>query len=293
MNPKNNKPSQFQPTGSTTMQMLMVPVSIVLAAVIIMVAILISATAILDRDQIVTKSTLKQTLADALKEANVTAGTGTTPTPAVTVSLDQVKGLVKEGNIVFGKADSKVIFVEFSDPSCPYCHVAGGKDAELNKQMGDQFKLVADGGTYVAPVVEMKKLVDEGKAAFVWLYSNGHGNGEVGTQALYCSYEKGKFWEVHDLLMNQKGYDLLNTTVKNDVAQSDKVAEFTKDVIDPTFMRDCIKSGKYAQRVAADNQLSSQFGIGGTPGFFINSQSFAGAYSYTEMKSTVDQALSS
>ena len=53
---------------------------------------------------------------------------------------------------MFGKKDSKILFVEFSDPSCPFCHVAAGKNPELNKQAGAQFTMEKDGGTYVPPV---------------------------------------------------------------------------------------------------------------------------------------------
>lgn len=76
------------------------------------------------------------------------------------------------------------------------------------------------GGTYVAPVPEMKRLVDEGKAAFVFIYTNGHGNGEMGTKAMYCAHEKGNFWPVHDKLMSSEGYGLLNDVVKNDKTKS-------------------------------------------------------------------------
>lgn len=66
------------------------------------------------------------------------------PAP-VTVTLDQIKGLFGQNIVKFGDPNSKLLLVEFSDPSCPYCHIAGGKDPELNKQVGQQFLLVADG----------------------------------------------------------------------------------------------------------------------------------------------------
>ena len=210
---------------------------------------------------------------------------------AVQVTQDQIKGLFDGKNISFGDKNKKLVFVEFSDPSCPFCHVAAGKNGALNKQMGTQFILKTDGGTYVAPVPEMKKLVDSGKASMVWLYANGHGNGEMGTKALYCANEKGRFWEVHDLLMDADGYTLMNTTVKNDKAQSGAVADFLKKVIDPGFMKSCLDGGKYEDRLAADMQTATQFGFNGTPSFFVNTQNFAGAYSFTEMQSVVDAAL--
>jgi len=210
---------------------------------------------------------------------------------APTVTIEQLKGLFGNGNITFGNKDSKLIFVEFSDPSCPYCHVAGGKNGPLNKQVGTQFILKADGGTYVAPVPEMKKLVDAGKAAMVWIYANGHGNGEMATKALYCANEKGKYWEASDLLMSEAGYTLLNTTVKNDKTQSGAVAEFLKSAVDSRFMKSCLDSGKYDSRLTSDMAIAQKFGFNGTPSFFVNTKNFAGAYNFTDMQADVDAAL--
>ena len=207
------------------------------------------------------------------------------------VSLETIKSLFDKDLIKIGDKDSKVIFVEISDPSCPYCQAAAGLNPTLNNQMGPQFKLVKDGGTYVAPVIEMKKLVDAGKASFVWIYSPGHGNGELGTKALYCANEKGKFWEAQDLLMTSKGYDLLNNTIKNDITKSGTLVTFLKSAVDSTFLKECLDSGKYDARLANDTQIASSLGFQGTPDFFVNDKNFAGAVSYEQMRSVVDGAL--
>ncbi len=210
---------------------------------------------------------------------------------AVNVSLDQIKALFTDKNIMFGKKESKVLFVEFSDPSCPFCHVASGKNPELNKQAGAQFTLEKDGGTYLPPVPEMKKMVDSGKAAYVWLYANGHGNGELATKALYCAKEKGKFWEVHDLLMSAAGFDLVNNKVKNDVSKSGDMADFLKSAVKTDDMKKCLESGKYDDRIAGDMAIAQQIGFKGTPSFFVNTTNFAGAYSYKDMAPAVEEAL--
>lgn len=224
-----------------------------------------------------------------------TAGTQTADTNAQPtrppVSIDLIKGVFKKEVVKFGDENKKLLFVEVADPSCPYCHVAAGLNPELNSQMGDRFKLVSDGGTYSAPVLEMKKLVDEGKASFAWIYSPGHGNGEMGTKALYCANEKGKFWEAHDLMMTNKGYDFLNNTVKNDKTKSQDLANFLASAVDSSFIKSCLDSGKYDSRLQNDIALAQSLGVSGTPGFFVNSQIYAGAYSFTDMKSAVDQAL--
>ena len=208
------------------------------------------------------------------------------------VTTAQIKDLLGDkNNITFGNKNSKLIFVEFSDPSCPFCHVAAGLNGSLNKQMGTQFTLVADGGAYVAPVPEMKKLVDQGKAAFVWLYANGHGNGELATKALYCAYEKGKFWQIHDRLMTSEGYELINNTVKNDKANSGKLAEFFRDQMNVNDMKSCLEGGKYDGRIAADMGVATKMGFSGTPHFFVNTTPFVGAYGFKDMQTAVDGVL--
>ncbi len=212
------------------------------------------------------------------------------PAPT-TVDMAKVKALFADkSNLVFGDPNSKLLFVEFSDPSCPYCHVAGGLDAPLNKQAG--FTLASDGGTYQPAVPEMRKLVEAGKAAFAWVYVPGHGNGEMGTMALYCANEQGKFWAVHDLLMSDTGYNELNNVVRNDRSKSGDMATFLKTAIDPTFMKSCLDSGKYAPRLASDTQLGSSFGASATPTFLVNDQVIEGAMAWDQgFKSIVDPLL--
>lgn len=213
------------------------------------------------------------------------------PPPDAQVTADQLKEVFAKALIKFGDANKKLMLVEVGDPSCPYCHVAGGLNPTLNNQIGEQFKLVAEGGKYVAPIPEMKKLLDAGKASFVFLYSPGHGNGEMGTKALYCAFEKGKFWEVHDKLMTNEGYSIINETVKNDKTKAKELADFLKSVFNPADMQKCLESGKYDSRLQEDVTLATSVGIRGTPGFLVNTAKFAGAYSFTDMKPAVDAAL--
>lgn len=206
---------------------------------------------------------------------------------AQTVTLDTIKALFNDKNIVLGEKTAKNLLVEVADPSCPYCHIAAGHNPSLNKQIGDRFTLASDGGSYVAPVPEMKKLVDSGKAALVWIYTPGHGNGEMGTKAMYCAYEKDKFWPVHDKLMTSEGYTLLNDQVKNDKTKSQELANFLSAVFNAADMKACLDSGKYDAKLTEDVSAARSLGISGTPGFFINTTNFAGAYSWKDMESSV------
>lgn len=240
-------------------------------------------------------------LETAVKDAGTKTNTETTAAadqqqaaPAVKADLNTIKGLFDMNLIKFGDAGRKLLFVEFGDPSCPFCHVAAGKNPELNRQMDsktNRFQLVSDGGLYLAPVPEMKKLVDSGKASLVMIYTPGHGNGEMGMKAMYCAYEAGRFWQVHDTLYTMKGYEMLNNTVKNDKANSGVLADFLKGAMDAKKMKDCLDSGKYDSRIDEDVMLAEKTGAEGTPGFYINDKFFNGAYSYNDMKSVADAAL--
>jgi protein-disulfide isomerase len=239
-------------------------------------------------------------LGNALRAGGFSTGTGTavTTTPSTTdtgtvtnVTQDQILALFQTDNMTFGNKDSNLLIVEVADPSCPYCHIAAGLNPELNKSAGSQFTLVADGGSFVAPVPEIRKLVEEGKAGYVWIYSNGHGNGEMGTKAMYCAYENGKFWEVHGLLFTSAGYDIINNTIKNDKGQAQTLANFLASAMNAQEMVSCLNSGKYDDRIAADQATANSLGVTGTPGYFINTRMFPGAYSFTEMQSTIEAAL--
>lgn len=237
-----------------------------------------------------------------------TAGTQTTAGTAqqqqeVQVTQDQIKALFANEKLIrLGDANRKLLITVVEDPSCPYCHIASGEDPELNKAAGAQFTMSSDGGTYVPPVQEMRKLVESGDASMVYIYTPGHGNGEMGHKALLCANDAGKFWPVHDLLYSDKGYEILNGTdisnqpvtgviVKNDKTKSGELANFLKSAMDPNQMKACLDSGKYDNSLSEETAIAASLGVSGTPGFFLNTTRFAGAYSFTDMKSAVDAAL--
>ncbi len=230
----------------------------------------------------------------ALEEKAKTAGTAQQQQqepPAAPISAEKVNKLFGKGYITFGDKDAKVKFVEVSDPSCPYCHVAAGKNPELAGSVGPQFKYESDGGTYVPPVTEMRKLVEDGKAAFTTIYANGHGAGELAMQALYCAHDDGNFWDAHDMLMTNAGYELINNVVKNDVANIGKLVEFLGDKVNAANVTKCLTDKKHAARLATEQQVAMDLGFQGTPYFIVNTTPFAGAYSYTDIKPTVDGLL--
>ena len=267
MSKKNNKESVAN-NQSETLNMLLVPISIVLAGVLITVSVLYGASVILDRDQLVTKTTLRTTLRDELSNLNL-SGNPTQPSPKPTpviVAESQLSSLVSTQGIVMGDKNSKLKFVEFSDPSCPFCSLASGNPKFLNSYPG-----------YIPPVPEIKKLVQEGKASYTWVYLPTHGNGELAAQAIYCANEKGKFWEVHDKLMVGDGYDLIENQIKNDTSKVGTLSDYLKDIVDPSFINSCVSSGKYKDVLNKDITVATEWKANATPTFFVNIEQVNGS----------------
>lgn len=222
--------------------------------------------------------------------ATAPTNTAQQPTTPSTIDLAKIQDKFDGKHITYGDKNAKLVITEISDPSCPFCHIAGGLHPELNNQ-SPQFKMKADGGTYEPPVPEIRKLVSEGKASFIFLYAPGHGNGEVGTEAMYCAYEQGKFWEAHDKLMSKAGYDLLNNVVKNDLAQSNKLVALIGNSLDSKKLQSCLDSKKYATQPSEDTSFVQGMGFGATPTFFVNSTVVEGAQSWSSFQPTVDALL--
>jgi protein-disulfide isomerase len=109
----------------------------------------------------------------------------------------------------------------------------------------------------------------------------------MGAKAFYCANEQGKFWQVHDRLMTSDGYNLLNNVVLNDKTKSGELAAFLASVFDQNAMKSCLDSGRYDGKLQDDIKIASGLNISGTPGFYINTVPFLGAYSWKDMQSAV------
>jgi protein-disulfide isomerase len=215
--------------------------------------------------------------------------------------LNVTKSIFDKNVVKFGDASRKLLVVEVSDPSCPYCHVANGDDPEL--AMGAQFNYLSKGGTYQPPLPEIRKLVDSGQASYAFVYFPGHTAGETAVKALYCAFDQGKFWQAHDLLYSNKGYALMNTTMEKDAngkaldnaGNRQLVVNFLSTAVDSNTLSTCLSSGKYDSRTTDETNLAQSTLLnpqnGGTPTFVLNATRFTGAYSWTDMKATADAAV--
>ncbi|MGB1274201.1 MAG: DsbA family protein, partial [Nannocystaceae bacterium] len=145
-----------------------------------------------------------------------------------------------------GAAEPLVTIVEFSDYQCPYC-------SKFTKNLEE---LVAD------PAYK-----DDVRIVFKHYPLPMHKDANPGSQASLAAGAQGKFWEYHDLLFaNQR---------KMDRAALEGYAEQVG--IDVEAFKKALDSGEFKAQVQADMKQGQQFGVRGTPSFFLNGKWQRGA----------------
>lgn len=269
---KNDKTTQ-----NYDINQLMLPLSILLGSLLITVSIVYSASVILNRDQLVKKSELRTIIRDELAQLKLNDNSSTnnqensnrnSPSSLIKLTDEQLNEIISTRKILVGNKDAKLKFIEFGDPSCPYCSLAAANPLILG---------VPEFAGYEPPLPEIKKMVDEGVALYAWVYLPTHGTGKVAAQIFYCSSELNKFWEVHDTLMKGEGYQKSTYEVGNDVSKADKLLELLKGTVNTNHIQECLSSRRYEEQLEKDINLARSLGINATPIFFVNNDQVQGS----------------
>jgi protein-disulfide isomerase len=160
----------------------------------------------------------------------------------------------------WGPEDAPVTIVEFSDFQCPYC------------------------ARFVTQTYPQIKQQYEGKVRFVFRdfpLTQIHENAQNAAEAAGCANEQGKFWEYHDMLFtNQSALDV--ASLKSYASQLG---------LDSATFDQCLDSGKYAEEIQKDLQDGNQYGVQGTPSFFVNGLLVSGAQPFSVFQAVIDAAL--
>lgn len=160
---------------------------------------------------------------------------------------------------VKGSDNTRVVVVEFSDFSCPFCRQAEATLGELLTKYGGSVSLAYRD----FPLGEV------------------HPRAELAAEAARCAGEQGKFWEFHDLLFANASKQSRDGLVEN----ARKIAlEEGRFVL-------CVDSGRYKEQVEQDIQDGTRLGISGTPGFFINGVFLGGAQPISAFEKIIDEEL--
>ena len=162
-----------------------------------------------------------------------------------------------------GPADAKVKMIIFSDFQCPYCQAFYEQD--LKKAMTD-YK-------------------DKVQFVFKEVPLSIHDKAVPAAMAAECANEQGKFWEMADkLYTDQKTWSAAKTFSATPYAS-------TISGLNMTQFNQCVSSNKFQDKINADNQMAQDFGISGTPAFFVNDQFFGGVVQYSQLQQAIDVQL--
>jgi protein-disulfide isomerase len=157
-----------------------------------------------------------------------------------------------------GNPKATVTIVEFSDFQCPYCQRVRPTMSRLRQLYSDRVRF-----------------------AFRHYPLDFHPQAEKAGEAAACAGEQGKFWEMHDRLWenpSKLGVDDLKAHAQ------------TLGLAGPEFAT-CLDSGRFADAVEADLRAGQEYGVSGTPAFFVNGRPLVGAMPFEAFQQVIEDEL--
>jgi len=175
---------------------------------------------------------------------------------------------------ILGNPDAPITIIEFSDYQCPFCA----------RFFSDTLPLLKS------------EYVEKGIVNFIYRdfpIQSIHPNAAPAAMAAECANEQGNFWQYHDILFkNQKEWKDLNS--------EDALKVFGqyayKIGMNQEQFENCLNSGKYFKEIKEDLDSGREYGVTGTPGFFIGNDkigftSISGAKPFSEFKAVIDEKI--
>jgi Na+/H+ antiporter NhaA len=156
-----------------------------------------------------------------------------------------------------GPAKALVTIVEYGDFECPYCGQA-------------------------EPVIR-DLLAGHGEVRYVWRHlplNDVHPRAQLAAEAAEAAAIQGKFWEMHDLLLERQDHLLTSDLIRYAGDLGLDTARFRADL--------ARRAG--AARIAEDVDTADLSGVSGTPTFFINDRRHYGAYDIAALTDAVRTA---
>ncbi len=157
---------------------------------------------------------------------------------------------------VRGPEDATVTVVEYGDFQCPYCGQAESA---------------------------VRAVIGESDVRFVWRHlplSDVHPQAELAAQASEAAAEQGKFWEMHDLLLDRQDHLLKPDLLRYAEELGLDVPRFTKQLY----------AHEHAGRVGQDVESADISGVSGTPTFFVNGRRHYGAFDTASLTAAIATA---
>ncbi len=175
---------------------------------------------------------------------------------------------------VIGNPDAPITIVEFSDFQCPFC---------------------ARFHTQTLPSI-LEEYIEQDKVKLVFRdfpIQRIHPNALPASIAAQCANDQDKFREMHDILFEkQNEWNRMETT--------DALSLFSQYAsemqLDQESFDSCLTSGKHIAEIRNDLDDGHEYGVTGTPGFFIGNDQIGyvelkGAQPFESFKKVIDAQL--
>ena len=200
----------------------------------------------------------------AKEEGGTPAGIATTPelAPIGPIEVDI------ENEPTIGDEDAPVTIVEFTEYQCPYC----------KRYVDETFVKIKE------------NYIDTGKVKYVIrdFPLPFHANAQKASEAVNCAGDQGKYWEFHNKLFegqeewSEKGNDDAIATFK----------DYAKDLgLETVEFGKCLDEDVYKDEIDQDVVDGQNYGVSGTPSFFINGYLLVGAQPYEEFEKMIEEQL--
>jgi Na+/H+ antiporter NhaA len=172
--------------------------------------------------------------------------------------LDLSSPVDPERDHVRGPLGARVTLLEYGDYQCPHCAAA-------------------------APVI--RDLLDrsEGRLRFVFRHLplvDVHPGAALAAEAAEAAGEQGRFWEMHDRLLDHQEDLDAHDLVRHAAAIGLDLARFQAD----------LDTGRFSARVGQDVNSAEEAGVAGTPTFFIDGVRYEGAYDTDPLEARIRKA---
>lgn len=202
--------------------------------------------------------------------ASTAFGDGTRPAK-VFIPADQRKPptleeLMKPGPLpenTLGRADAKVTIIEYASHTCPYCRAFHAKTFPKLK----------------------RAYIDTGKVYFILReFPIGRSSGTASI-VNKCA-PKGKYFKLFHQFMARQG-----EWVSQEV-RIDRIFKVGRSVgLSDAQMNACINDKKLVAGLRTVKERGREFGVFGTPTFFVNGENMRGIVSFADLKAKIDPLL--
>ena len=175
---------------------------------------------------------------------------------------------------IIGNPDAPITIIEFSDFQCPFC-------ARFHIQ--------------TLPLI-LEEYIEQGKVKLVFRdfpIQSIHPNALPASIAAECANEQGKFKEMHDML-----FDNQNEWNKQDTVDAlSSFSQYATNIqLEQETFDSCLTNGKYIEEIKKDLDDGRDYGVSGTPGFFVGNDEIGyvelkGAQPFESFKKIIDAQL--